>query len=308
MTGDILSRFNDSVIVEINHYKDIFNRPGQDSFIQDRSKKLILAVNDGKKVFEASPVCQDMGLGSFYYVQSAMNCVFSCDYCFLKGMYAASNIVIFVNSGDYLAEVSYMLAKRPLYLCASFDTDLAAISGICGWKRIWEEFAIGNPELTLELRTKSAVKDFRNAENIIYAFTLSPDEVINRFEKGTPSLGERIKTVNRAISLGAQVRLCFDPMIYIRDWEVCYNYLARQVTESIDLTKIRDISIGTFRISSGYLGNLRKASPGSSSVLFPFERENGYCVYPKSLRSEMTELLKTRFEEAGFGYGIYIER
>ena len=302
----IIERFPESTVVSIRHYKDVFNRPSQDTYLQNESKNLILAVNDGKKIFDASPVCQDFGMGKFYYAESAMNCVYSCDYCFLKGMYGTANIVIFVNQDDYLLECERMLKDGPMYLCASFDTDLGALSGVSTWMNKWEEFAATHSDLTLELRTKSAVKSFRSESNIIYAFTLSPNEVIERFEKRTPPLDLRISCVNKAIQEGAQVRLCFDPLIYINDYELCYNRFVDKILQSIDLTRVRDISIGTFRISSDYLPNLRKASPDSSAVLFPFDREDGFCVYPAKLRERLIGIIKNELERAGHGNKLYI--
>lgn len=305
-TKSILARFPESTVIRIKHYKDVFNRPAQDAALQNRSKNLILAVNDGKKIFDASPVCQDFGLGKFYYAESAMNCVFSCDYCFLKGMYGTSNVVIFVNQEDYLYECEEKLKDGPMYLCASFDTDLGALSKVSSWMNKWEEFASSHSDLTLELRTKSVVDLFRKDSNIIYAFTLSPDEVISRFEKMTPSLDARIACVKRAIEEGAQVRLCFDPLIYIYNFELCYNSFVDKILQSIDLTRVRDISIGTFRISSDYLPNLRKACPDSSAVLFPFDREDGFCVYPAKLRERLIGIIKNKLEKAGYGNKLYI--
>lgn len=306
MTGKVLSLYPESTVVTIKHYKDVFNRPGQDPVVQEGAKSLILAVNDGKKIFEASPVCQDFGLGKFYYAESAMNCVFSCDYCFLKGMYATSNVVIFVNSGDYFKECDELLAQGPAYLCASFDTDIAALSNITDWKKLWEEYALSHDDLTVELRTKSVVKDFVPKANIIYAFTLSPEEVIDEFEKKTPSLERRLECINQAIEEGASVRICFDPLIYIKDFELCYNKFIDEVIEHVDLECVRDISIGSFRISSDYLGNLRKSSPGSAAVLFPFVREDGFCVYPGELREKMIGTVVNKLKRAGYGNKLYV--
>lgn len=306
MVNEVLSSFPQSRVIRIRHYKDVFNRPGQDTGLQSKSKNLILAVNEGKKIFEASPVCQDFGYGKFYYVQSAMNCIFGCDYCFLKGMYATSNIVIFVNTDDYIKECEAKLTEGPMYLCASYDTDLTALSTVCSWQETWENLALTHERLTVELRTKSAVSDTKKAPNLIYAFTLSPDRIISEFEKGTPALDRRIESVNRAIEQGASVRLCFDPLIYVKDYELCYNEFADKIIRSIDLEKVKDLSIGTFRISSDYLKNLKRSCPHSSAVLFPFVREDGFCVYPDVLKTKMISILAERFEGAGFGSKLYI--
>jgi len=87
---------------------------------------------------------------------------------------------------------------------------------------------------------------------------------------------------------------------------VCYNNFIDEVTDLIDVRRVGDISAGTFRISSDYLGNLRKASPGSAAVLYPFIRQDGFCVYPDKLRTEMMDLITSKLKEAGYGSEIYI--
>ena len=95
-------------------------------------------------------------------------------------------------------------------------------------------------------------------------------------------------------------------MIYIKNFELCYNRFVDKILQSIDLTRVRDISIGTFRISSDYLPNLRKACPDSSAVLFPFDREDGFCVYPADVRSRLIGIIKNELEKAGYGNKLYI--
>ena len=56
-----------------------------------------------------------------------MNCVFDCEYCYLKGMYPSGNVVLFVNLDDIFDEVYKLLQKHPVYLCVSYDTDLLAV-------------------------------------------------------------------------------------------------------------------------------------------------------------------------------------
>jgi spore photoproduct lyase len=59
------------------------------------------------------------------------------------------------------------------------------------------------------------------------------------------------------------------------------------VKKMIDLRKLKDISIGSFRISQDYLKKMRRAMPASPVVQFPFVNENGYYSYGKTLSGEM---------------------
>ena len=297
-TRRILAKFPSAEIIEIRHYKDVFCRSHQSSALQHRSQKLILAAKQGTLVYEGAPVCQSFGNRYFYYTSCAMNCIFDCEYCYLKGMYPSANIVIFVNLEDIFAEVAQILRTHPLYLCVSYDTDLPALESIAGYVREWCAFAGGHADLKLEIRTKCADPALFAREtpspNVIYAFTLSPQAVIDAFEHHTPSLAKRLSCAAALLQAGCAVRLCFDPMIYVKGWERHYETMLAQVYDRIDMDKIVDVSVGTFRISQDYLKNMRRQETKSAVVWFPFQCERGYCHYPDALMEEMEAFLTGR--------------
>ena len=297
---EILARFPQAEVIEISHYKDVFCRSRQNHLLQHRTQKLILAARQGTLLYEGAPVCQSFGNQYFYYASCVMNCIFDCEYCYLKGMYPSANIVVFVNLEDIFAEAERILKKHSLYLCVSYDTDLPALEQIIGYVREWCDFAAGHENLKIEIRTKCANRFFVcnviPVPNVIYAFTLSPRKVIEAFEHHTPSLTERLSCAAELIRAGCAVRLCFDPMIYLPDWKQCYEEMLEQVFDAIDLGKLVDVSVGTFRISQDYLKNMRKREPDSAVVWFPFQRDKGYCHYPDPLMEQMEVFLTERLE------------
>lgn len=299
-TQEILAKFPMAGVIEIGHYKDVFCRSKQSYPLQHRSQNLILAAKHGTLLYEGASVCQSFGNTYFYYTSCMMNCVFDCEYCYLKGMYPSANIVLFVNLEDIFLEVGRMLKQHPLYLCVSYDTDLLAWEKIHGYVRQWCLFAQKHEDLKIEVRTKCANRGFfQNQEaipDVIYAFTLSPQAVVAAYEHGTPSLSERISCVAEAVQMGHPVRLCFDPMIYLPAWQRYYAEMIEQVCDSIDLGKIMDISVGTFRISRDYLKKMRKQEPNSAVVSFPFQREDGYYHYPEALMEQMECFLAGQLE------------
>ena len=74
----------------IEHYKDVFD---SGSVKSPEIRNLILAKNPGKHLYEGAPVCQSFGNEHFYYSPGVMNCIYDCEYCFLKGMYPGSDIL-----------------------------------------------------------------------------------------------------------------------------------------------------------------------------------------------------------------------
>lgn len=297
----ILKKFPHARIVGISHYKDVFCRNRQNSALQHRSQNLILAAREGALFYEGAPVCQSFGNPYFYYTSCVMNCIFDCEYCYLKGMYPSANIVVFVNLEDYFAQAEQMLKEHPLYLCVSYDTDLLAMEHVTGYAGEWCEFAKKHEDLNMEIRTKCAggqlAAQFSPVPGVIYALTLSPQAVIDAYEHHTPSLGARLSFAKQLIHAGCAVRLCFDPMIYLPEWKRHYAGMLEHVFDVLDMEKIVDVSVGTFRVSGDYLRNMRRQKPDSAVVRFPFQNENGYYHYPKELMDEMEQFLVHRLEQ-----------
>ena len=279
LTRSVLSKLPDAEVVRIRHYKDVFDRKRQNAVLQHEHRSLIVAVREGNRIFEGAPVCQSFGNKNFYYASSMMNCPFDCEYCYLKGMYPSSNMVVFVNLEDYRADVEAKLAEGPMYVCASYDTDLIAMNQLTGHVDFWKDLAREHPELLVELRTKAAIDVTDDISNIIYAFTLSPSEVVSRYERAAAPVSARIKAAARALENGAKVRLCFDPVIKIPDFEAAYRKLVGEVAAAIDLEKLTDVSVGTFRISSDYLNKMRRAYPDSEIAWYPYVIKDGVAQY-----------------------------
>ncbi|MBR3057322.1 MAG: radical SAM protein [Clostridiales bacterium] len=300
LTRSILARFSKSVVIPINHYKDVFNRSRQSFGLQKSSQALILAKNTGESIFPGAPVCQDFGYDHFYYASSIRNCIFDCEYCFLKGMYGSGNIVVFVNLEDTFAELEALLAKHPVYLCVSYDTDLIALESLTGFTARWAEFTKNHEDLTIEIRTKSFRKDIYDriepCDRVIFAYTISPDEIIEKHEKRTAALTERLEAAAYAMKKGFPVRLCFDPVIYCENWKDSYLSMFDQVQKHIDTHQLKDVSIGSFRIPADYIKKLRKDFPDSPICQFPYENRNGVFQYSAALQAEMEDTLVTKLQ------------
>lgn len=309
-TKKILSNFKESKIVYIDHYKDVFCRTHQNYNLQKKSSKLIIAVKKDNLLYKGAKVCEDFGNEYFYYTSTMMNCIYDCEYCYLQGMYSSSNIVVFVNIEDIFREVEKLLKSHSVYLCISYDTDILAFENIVGYGRKWIEFAKVHPNLKIELRTKStnfnSIEDIRAIENVILAWTVSPDRVIKNYENRTPSLKERLETIKKAIDKGWKVRICFDPMLYIKDWKKIYKDLFEYTFNRVDVDKIYDVSIGVFRISKDYLKTMRRQRFDSVIVNYPFETVKGVCSYKDTLSKEMINYAYNTVKEYVEEEKIYI--
>ena len=86
-------------------------------------------------------------------------------------------------------------------------------------------------------------------------------------------------------------------MIYVPNWKDYYSNLADIIFngqpgfDKIDTNKLLDISIGSFRISSTYLKNMKKCYPSSQITQFPYQIEDGVYHYPDDILEEMENYL-----------------
>ena len=316
-TQKILAHFPNAQVISIGHYKDVFCRRGQQYVQQHQAQNLILAKKEDHFIYEGAKPCQDFGNEHLYYCSTMMNCMFDCSYCYLKGMYPSGHMVIFVNLEDYFEKLEEMLAKSEIYLCVSYDADLLAMDSLTGYASAWADFAKKHGNLKIEIRTKSARMEMweqcEPASNVIYAFTVAPEEIIAASEKKTPSAKARIACAAEGVKRGFAVRLCFDPMLYLPNWKEYYGNLLEAfdqafVEKGCRFSDVMDVSVGAFRISQDYMKKIRRVEPDSVIVQFPFVNEGGIYQYPRFLLERMEQYLVEELEKRIPRNRIFLDR
>ena len=303
VTRSILKCFPESRRISIQHYKDVFSRPGQCFAAQKRSQQLILAMGRPPFLYRGSDVCPSFGNPAFYYASGVMNCIYDCEYCYLQGLYPCANLVIFVNIEEIFREIQGMLTRMPasegkrasLYLCNSYDTDLLALRGFIPLADRWLDFAARTPELLMEMRTKSAatswIRERDPVKNVIAAWTISPEPTAFAFEKGAPLPSARLNAARLAMRSGWRVRICIDPILYIKNWEEIYSRFIRVLFEELDPSGIENISIGPFRMGRDFLKRARKVRSDSGILHYPFVLSDGVYSYPREVSEEMASFM-----------------
>ena len=297
LTAKIKDKFKQACFVEIEHYKDIFNAPSQNFRDQKKRMALILAVKPEPYLYKGSYLSDGFGFDNFYYVSSMQNCLYDCDYCYLQGMYPSGNMLIFVNTTDFL-EASKVLLDKPTLIAVSYDTDTLALENIAGHSNEWIEFAKNKPNLHLEIRTKSAnfksIAHHQASSNIILAWTLSPEAIIEEFEPKTPALNQRLKALKQAMDNNWLVRISIDPMIWTENFVENYETLIDNIFTVVDPNKLHQLTIGAFRMSIGHLKKIKKMEH-TALAFYPYTVQNGSAMYDKN---KNTFMVQTVFNKA----------
>ena len=283
----ICEKFSKSKIIFIKNYKDIFNRKNQNYARQKKSVNLILAKKSNNFLYNWSSNCISETKESFYLTQ-VINCLYDCEYCFLKGMYDSANIVFFVNTQDFFQAISKL--KSNSYISLGYETDILGLDKL--FTNIVDDYLEminNNLDKQFEIRTKSInVEKIKNApDNLLVTYSLLPEVLINKFEKNTPSLDKRLTKVNWLLENGIQTRVAIDPILIIDNHINEYRLFCQKLKNTIDLNKLESIHIGPFRISKDFLKKAKAQYPESLIWNYPYEIADSNYTYSKALFTEI---------------------
>lgn len=298
-------RFPKAKIIEIEDYKKIFNKNGQDFQIQKLSTKLILAKKQPPFIYPATDIIQDSGFSNFYYCTPILNCIYNCEYCFLQGMYSSANIVVFTNTVEVKDAVKKQILERkypdePLLLSLSYNTDILALENILPLTKQWIDFANNTDDLFMEIRTKSGLTSSFNklkpSKKILFAWTLSPNNIIQKYEHKTPLLERRIMSIQKIVDSGWPVRLSFDPILIYPNWKEDYKQMFERIKETISGDKIFDITIGVFRMSEDFFNRIKKTKPDSDLFYNNYDNSNNVKTVTKDQKEMVRDFALSQLD------------
>ena len=306
LTDLVMKNFSDRKIIWIDHYKDIFNRVGQDFQSQKTTMNLILAKKTPPFLYPASDMVQEFETPNVFYNTPVLNCLYNCEYCFLQGMYPSGNLVVFVNEDDLRNAIDMKLNDpidplKPTVVSVSYNTDLLAMENIMPLTRSWIEYARTKKDLLIEIRTKSAlfpaIKDLDVVKNVILSWTLSPQIICDRYENTAPPLKSRIRAVKQAIDYGWSVRLCFDPVLLVDNWYEVYTEFFNQLFLEINKDQLIDVTLGVFRMNKDYYKRIRKRDTRSDLYYRDYSVEGNTVAVNKKERVDALHKLRTHLNK-----------
>jgi spore photoproduct lyase len=220
---------------------------------------------------------------------------------------------MFLNNEDFISSCEKLLNEKKdkkIYFALSYDTDLPSLESIYPYCNDWVNFAATQKNLTIEIRTKSSnINDCFNTPilpNVIWAWSILPNEIINKYEPFTPSLQLRLKAISNALIQNRKVMLCIDPLILIPNYQSIYQKFLDNLSQQLELHKIYKFSIGTFRINDVYFKNIKKHYPNSGLYHYNYIKENNSITYYKTDREKLLNTITDFFKKENLtNYVIY---
>lgn len=295
---EILERVRPRHVVLCEHYGEVFNRKRQDFREQKNAPALILAQKSGQRVLKA-PEGYGIGGKNNYYFSHMLNCVFDCRYCFLQGMYPSAHYVLFLNYEDFMSDIGETVERHAtdeeLYFYSGYDCDSLALERYSAFVRHYLPQFQKWPRAFVELRTKSVnispLLDIEPMDNVIVAWSLTPDRVAQAVEAKTPSIERRLAAAKQLQEKGWKIGLRFDPLIATRDWAMLYKDLITDCAGQLVGDAIHSVSFGPMRFPNDMFKKILKLYPDEPLFAGPLVQLGRLTSYPKTLEEEMSQVV-----------------
>ena len=297
-TLEILDKFPEKRIVEIDSFSEVFNRKNQSFRKQKDSNTPFILAKKQKGFVQKNPDFCTSHFDHNFYFSTSLNCSFDCEYCFLQGMYRSAYFVLFVNTDDFKIDIQKTIkdcSGKAMFFSA-YDNDGLALDAITGFSTDFVEWFAQFEDSLLEIRTKSAniaaLKKLSPTKNTIIAFTLSPKEIQEQYEKKTATLDARVTAINELQSLGWKVAVRIEPLIYMPKWEGIYSQFFEYLAKNLKTERVENVYFGVFKLPKEFLKSMQKMYPESKLFHRYFEQgKDGEMTYEKEKEKQLVDFV-----------------
>lgn len=252
MTQRILAAFSEQQIIEIQHYKNLFDKKIGEFPLE---KALILAKQEPISILPTPSNYGFPDTKSFFFKPS-VNCVFDCSYCYLKTMFRNRFPVIFTNYQDIQEAIATTIQTErkngyqgKICFYASNYADLRAIELLSHFHQEFIPFFEQFDNVMMETRTKSTLpelllsREIPLPQNTEIAFSLSPRTLAKLHEPHTAPLTQKLDIITKLIHKGYRVGLRFLPLLPVPNAKKIYQELIEEVKTTVPIERINSLAI-----------------------------------------------------------------
>jgi len=308
-TKKILKKFSNAKILWIDNYKNIFDKKIANN-VSLKPNFIIAKLNS--EVITKAPDWYGHNDKVSFFLKTSLNCIFDCSYCFLKWAFQNDIPVYFVNYEDIKNSIKRKVEslkwkienwqwnknddfelklkqdldyKNKIWFYSSDYSDILGMNNISGFL---EEFVVFFEELAntmMEVRSKSAnIKPILDLwfipKNTEFAFSLNPQELIDKYEKWTSSLEDRIKSINILLDRGYKVGLRFLPLLPVKNYKEIYTKFVKEIKQKIDIKKVSSIFVSGLLYTTSDYNNILKKYP-KLDILYRLKQDDNLFVREK---------------------------
>ena len=282
----------------------------------DQSKKILLLKKFKGSFFKRCPGVRPGLLCCNYYVLNlGQHCEMDCSYCYLQSFINFPAVVIYTNIESAIEELEQIKKTHSgsyLRVGTGEQTDSLSLDDVTLYSKKLIEFFRSVPAWQLEFKTKSDnIKNFEDtnhAGNVTVSWSVNPEYVVSREERGTSPLRDRLSAAKWAIEKGFQVSFHIDPMIYHPGWQGAYGEMIGNITDHFSPTQVNHISIGALRFPPSQKALMRKRFTMNSLVCRGefFKGRDGKLRYDSALRKDMFRFVSLSFKKHSPKWNVFL--
>lgn len=259
-------------------------------------KELFLTRNRGAFI-KACPGTREYLCCGYQILHIATYCTMDCSYCILQSYFHPPLLHYFLNQDDMFTELDKALQQNRIQRFGTGEFTDSLIwepwSGLSN--RLIKRFS-DQTRAVLELKTKTtAISKFKNLQSnrkTILSWSLNTPQIIASQERGTASLGARLRAAAQAQAWGYPLAFHFDPMVIYPGCEDHYRMVLERLMSNVSPENIVWISMGTFRYIPALKSIIEKRFADSDIIHGEFVPGlDGKMRYFKPLRIRLYSLM-----------------
>lgn len=239
----------------------------------------------------------------YYNINLHTGCPFDCSYCILQAYLENQEPVFFTNFENLERELEELDRTRDFVRIGTGElSDSLALDHKTAYSAKLLKLVERFPRIIFEFKTKSTRVDHilnhpHKLANVVMAWSLNPQPVIEREELFTPDLDARLQALDRARQAGYKIAVHFDPLVLFDGWKEQYTLLVSRLSELLSVQDIAWWSLGALRFPYEMREHIFKHK---ESRLFDGELVKGHdgkYRYYKPLRLELFSYIRDRVYE-----------
>ena len=237
------------------------------------SKRILYLTRFKGELIRPCPGTKEYICCGYRILHIGTNCPIDCSYCILQAYFNQPYTRLFVNTADLFDQLKAHVHEHPgeiFRLGTGEFTDSLALDPLTGFSRhLFQELPVYS-NVVVELKTKTrAVGNLLKEipiSNIIVSWSLNPQEIIRKEERGAASLSERLEAARQCQERGYFLGFHFDPIIVFPGWEAAYRRTVEALFSALSPEGIVWISLGCFRFIPTLKPIIQKRSPSSRYI------------------------------------------
>ena len=229
------------------------------------------------------------------------NCGYGCSYCSIQSFFDGKQISFDKGFADKLKNLE-LDAEKTYHIGTGQSSDSLMWGNSHGVLDAVIDFARANPNVILELKTKSAnVAHLLRADapkNIICTWSLNTPTLIHYEEHGTASLDKRLDAARKVADAGFLVGFHFHPIVHYDQWQQDYGLVVERLSSLFKPEEVALVSMGTLTYIKSVIREIRKRAIPTQILKMPMVDSDGKQSYPHEIKLSLFSHVYNSFPES----------